>query len=161
VKRTSLLLGKRTSESTPHLVTLYAQAFNTHAHIIAIMAGSGVNLATTRDGGTYNKLQRPDDYLMSSTTAPPPAKAILTDALSSTYAGKRKRENDDDASSNQRMRLGKDAGEVGKPRYESTSKERSRVTDCGMRTMLPGLDDEGNSSDDGIGEALAYLRDVR
>jgi hypothetical protein len=125
------------------------------------MAGSGVNLATTRDGGSYNKLQRPENYLMSSITVPPPAKAQLTDALSSTHASKRKREQDSDISRNQRVRLGKDAAEMEKPRPGNTNKERQRGTDCGMRTMLPGLDDEGNSSDEGIGEALAYLRDVR
>jgi hypothetical protein len=31
----------------------------------------------------------------------------------------------------------------------------------GMRSLLPGLDDEGHSSDEGTIEALAYLRNVR
>lgn len=115
------------------------------------MAGPGVNLAITKDGGTYNKLQRPQDYLMSAITAPPPKKLPIADTTSSTSAGKRKREHANLTSKHKRTRM----------EHDSTSKERTRVIDCGMRTILPGLDDEEHSSDDSIGEALAYLRNVR
>ncbi|KAF2741347.1 hypothetical protein EJ04DRAFT_507171 [Polyplosphaeria fusca] len=38
------------------------------------MSRSGINMATTADGATYNKLTRPDDYLSSLSGPPPPPK---------------------------------------------------------------------------------------
>jgi hypothetical protein len=105
----------------------------------------------SRHGRVWRKLQRPQDYLMSAITAPPPKKLPIADTTSSTSASKRKREHANATPKHKRTRLEQD----------STSKERTRVIDCGMRTILPGLDDEEHSSDDSIGEALAYLRNVR
>jgi hypothetical protein len=125
------------------------------------MAGSGVNLATTRDGGSYNKLQRPENYLMPATAPAPPPKALLPEALALTYTSKRKREHDGGVQRNQRTKLERESEETLRSRPGSTSKERSRGTECGMRTILPGLDDESHSSDEDVSEALAYLRSVR
>jgi hypothetical protein len=167
-RRTSQLLGERTPESSsapcelPSLRTcLQSQArHHGYVHTRHAMAGPGVNLATTRDGGSYNKLQRPQNYLMTGTTPTPPPKALLPEALAPTYTSKRKRE-DGGLQRNQRTRLERESVETPKSRPGSTSKERSRGTECGMRTILPGLDDEGQSSDEGVSEALAYLRNVR
>ncbi|KAH7405789.1 hypothetical protein DE146DRAFT_786992 [Phaeosphaeria sp. MPI-PUGE-AT-0046c] len=125
------------------------------------MVGPGVNLATTKDGGTYNKLQRPADYLSLTTNAPQKDAPNVHD-MSSTSASKRKREYEDNIKNQKRTRASADrvggtnsrtgAREIGKP----------RAADNGMRALLPGLEDDGGSSDEGsMSEALAYLRNVR
>lgn len=103
------------------------------------MADAGVNLAITRDGGTYNKLQRPDNYLMGATAQLPPLPALNAPQNSS----KRKRDQEV-------------APDIKRARNENKKNEE----DLGMRTMLPSLDDEEHS-DDATNEALAYLRSVR
>jgi hypothetical protein len=167
-RRTGQLLGERTPESSSapcELLSLrtclHSQARrHGHVHTRRAMAGSGVNMATTKDGGSYNKLQRPENYLISSTAPTPPPKALLPEVLASTHTNKRKRE-DGGSQRNQRTRLEREPVEMLKSRPGSTSKERSRGLECGMRSILPGLDDEGQSSDEGVREALAYLRNVR
>lgn len=124
------------------------------------MAGSGVNLATTKDGGTYNKLQRPQDYLMATTNLPPRKSAPRASASSLTFAGKRKHDPADNTFKHKRARPEEE--EQGADDFSdwAASNKRSRRTQNGILLELPGL--EGDcSSDDGIGEALAYLRDVR
>jgi hypothetical protein len=125
------------------------------------MAGPGVNLAITKDGGTYNKLQRPDNYLTSTTPLPPPKKQPLADHIPSTGAIKRKHEHADPASKYKRTRVGQDRSHGDTSDTWAAGKERLRGVENGMRTMLPGLDDEQHSVDGDIDEALAYLRDVR
>jgi hypothetical protein len=118
------------------------------------MAGAGVNLATTKDGGSYNKLQRPTDYLMSS-AIPPPKNAITPETQNSTTASNRKRKHTDTTTSQKRTKTEQQSAQFGEDREESHN------TGSGMRAMLPGLDDHEYSSDDGTSEALAYLRNVR
>jgi hypothetical protein len=123
--------------------------------------GPGVNLATTKDGGTYNKLQRPLDYLMSPTAPPPPPPPKNTPLADTTCASKRKLEHANFAPTSKRTRTGEDSTRVRSLQSGIASKEQSRVLDCGMKTTLPGLDDERYSSDEETSEALAYLRNVR
>ena len=117
----------------------------------AKMSNLGVNLAVTKDGETYNKLQRPDGYLISTQPLPtsPPA------ASPTTYSGKRKCAQEE-------------VPEVKRARIERNtahSKRRPRVLDSyqeyGTRTVLPGLDGEEQLSDESTSEALAYLHSVR
>ncbi|RYN81553.1 hypothetical protein AA0117_g1884 [Alternaria alternata] len=115
------------------------------------MSNLGVNLAVTKDGETYNKLQRPDGYLIS--TQPPPTSPPA--ASPTTYSGKRKCAQEE-------------VPEVKRARIERNtahSKRRPRVLDSyqeyGTRTVLPGLDGEEQLSDESTSEALAYLHSVR
>jgi hypothetical protein len=124
------------------------------------MAGSGVNLATTKDGGSYNKLQRPTNYLTSG-AIPPPKNALKPEAQNPTNASKRKREHADTDPKQKRTRTEQNAPPKPGPRPSAANNEQSRDTESGMRAMLPGLDDHEYSSDDGTSEALAYLRNVR
>ncbi|KAF1913571.1 hypothetical protein BDU57DRAFT_479894 [Ampelomyces quisqualis] len=124
------------------------------------MTGAGVNLATTKDGGSYNKLQRPTDYLMPG-AVPPPKNALSPEAPNPTNPSKRKREQADPASEQKRSRTEQKTPKQHDSRPSATNKEQSRDTESGMRTMLPGLDDHEYSSDDGTSEALTYLRNVR
>jgi hypothetical protein len=114
------------------------------------MGEPGANLAVTKDGGTYNKLQRPQDYMMPSTHPPPkampPKEAPRANTLPETSASKRKRDQSNGTSNHKRTRV------------EQGGEEELHY---GMRSLLPGLDDEGHSSDEGTIEALAYLRNVR
>lgn len=105
------------------------------------MATSGANLAVTKDGGAYNKLRRPDDYLMGATAPIPPP---LPAARGPEKSNKRKWE--------QEVAPG-----VKRPRPENNKYGE----DTGMRTILPSFEDEGHSSDESTNEALAYLRNVR
>jgi hypothetical protein len=111
--------------------------------------GPGINLATTKDGGIYNKLQRPEDYLMPATAPPPLLPPKNTPLADTAYTSKRKLEHANLSTTCKRTKVG------------AASKEQCRDVDCGMKTTLPGLDDERYSSDEGTSEALAYLRDVR
>jgi hypothetical protein len=163
-QRECLVLGWRTPERHSALPCPLQTSFlcppNTNSSAAA-MVGPGLNLAVTKDGGTYNKLQRPQDYLLASTRPPPPKATPPASTLSSTSASKRKPDHADDISKHKRTRLGHGDEKVDNPRTWTSSKERPRGIDCGMRSLLPGLDDEEYTSDDGISEALAYLRDVR
>ncbi|OAL57037.1 hypothetical protein IQ07DRAFT_675140 [Pyrenochaeta sp. DS3sAY3a] len=105
------------------------------------MATSGANLAVTKDGGAYNKLRRPDDYLMGTTAPLPPP---LPAARGPEKSSKRKWEQEV-------------TPDVKRPRPEN----KKYGEDTGMRTMLPSFEDEGQSSDESTKEALAYLRSVR
>jgi hypothetical protein len=125
------------------------------------MVGPGVNLATTKDGGAYNKLQRPADYL-SLTTNGPPKDAPTVDDMLMMSASKRKRENEDSVTNQKRTKANPGRAEGTHSRTGARENGRSRVGDGGMRALLPGLDDDGGSSDEGsLSEALAYLRNVR
>jgi hypothetical protein len=110
------------------------------------MLGPGSNRAVTKDGGAYNKLQRPQNYMMPSSHPPTPKATPPTKPLSETSASKRKRDQVNGASKHKRARVEQDGEDD---------------THHGMRSLLPGLDDEGHTSDEGISEALAYLRNVR
>ncbi|KAH7079245.1 hypothetical protein BKA63DRAFT_531913 [Paraphoma chrysanthemicola] len=110
------------------------------------MAGPGVNLAVTKDGGSYNKLQRPQDYLTVTAPVPPLEDALPVQTPESTSQFKRKREPTDGGSTSKRKRQEQDT---------------SQTDPCGMRTTLPGLDDEDFASDDSTNDAMAYLRSVR
>jgi hypothetical protein len=123
------------------------------------MVGPGVNNAVTKDGGAYNKLQRPQDYLMSTTTPPPPKSATHIAAPSPPFASKRKHENVGNALKYKRPRLEQEEKGNENPRAWAANKP-ARRTKFGIQLELPGLD-EDCSSDEGIGEALAYLREVR
>jgi hypothetical protein len=123
------------------------------------MAGSGVNFAITKDGGAYNKLQRPQDYLMTATALPPPKNATHGGAPSQTSTSKRKHENADNTLKHKRSRPKREEAENVDSR-PGTANKSSRRTKFGIQVELPGLDGDC-SSDDDIGEALAYLRSVR
>ncbi|KAE8831580.1 hypothetical protein HRS9139_05822 [Pyrenophora teres f. teres] len=115
------------------------------------MATSGVNLAVTKDGETYNKLQRPFDYLTSTQSTPPPLAAVSSSAVTNS---KRKRDQNDE-SGNKRLRNDRSVqNHKGRPRASQTYQEH------GIQTVLPGLDGEEQLSDESTGEALAYLQSV-
>lgn len=113
---------------------------------------SGVNLAVTKDGGTYNKLSRPDDYLVSTQHPPPSGSTVPASAISGS---KRKHEHE---SALETKRAKTD-------RNTSRPKTRGRVNDQlrepGVRSVLPGLEGEDQLTDESIDEAVAYLRSVR
>ncbi|KAF7444753.1 hypothetical protein A1F99_113060 [Pyrenophora tritici-repentis] len=116
------------------------------------MANSGVNLAVTKDGETYNKLQRPSDYLTSTQSTPPPLGAVSSSAVTNS---KRKRDQNDE-SGNKRLR---NDGSV--QNYKGRSRASQAYQEHGIQTVLPGLDGEEQLSDESTGEALAYLQSVR
>lgn len=107
------------------------------------MANPGVNRAITKDGGTYNKLQRPDNYLMPTTSNLP---SLVAGGTIPPPSSKRKRADDV-------------VPGVKRARPEGGSATGNR--DYGMRAMLPAAEDEEQISDDSTSEALAYLRSVR
>lgn len=113
------------------------------------MAGAGVNLAITKDGGAYNKLRRPDDYLITSGPQRPPLPVVERPPLENT--NKRKREQDA-LLRNKRSKqgLGYSHDGSGQP-----------ALDFGQKTGLPSGDDDDDFSDDSTSAALAYLRSVR
>jgi hypothetical protein len=122
------------------------------------MAGSGVNQAVTKDGDTYNKLQRPQDYLTASTVPPRPWKSPLPD---SAFAGKRKRGQTDASSQHKRARVEQRAAQKEKVGDSDKNNKRSRIREGGLIAALPGLDDEEHAPDDSLDDALAYMRSVR
>jgi len=123
------------------------------------MAGTGVNQAVTKDGGAYNKLQRPQDYLLSTSTPPPRKNTTHVDAPAPPCSSKRKHDKADNSIQHKRAKIGQ--AEDGHANAGSwTANKSSRRSKFGIQVELPGLDEDG-SSDDGIGEALAYLREVR
>jgi len=116
------------------------------------MATSGVNLAVTKDGETYNKLQRPADYLASTQSTLPPLATVPSSAVTNS---KRKRDQNDESGS-KRLRNNRNIqGHKGRPRVPQAYQEH------GIQTVLPGLDGEEQLSDESTSEALAYLRSVR
>jgi hypothetical protein len=119
------------------------------------MATSRFNLAVTKDGETYNKLQRPNDYLVSA----PPNLPIMSPSPSPLHTGKRKCDQDD-APGSKRART-----ECKTTQKSTHGKSRSRTQDSAHeldpRTVLPVLEGEEQLSDEDMREALAYLRNVR
>jgi len=116
------------------------------------MATSGVNLAVTKDGETYNKLQRPSDYLASTQSILPP----LATVSSSTVTNSKRKRDQNDESGNKRLRNDRNTQNCkGRLRAPQTYQEH------GIQTVLPGLDGEEQLSDESTSEALAYLRSVR
>jgi hypothetical protein len=120
------------------------------------MAGPRTNLAVTKDGGTYNKLQRPENFLDGSA------------ALNQANERKRERAAVDrpaagPASGNKRAKT-HHTGSVANASQSSNDKHQRHnagpISECGMRMTLP-IDEEEEHSDESMGEALAYLRSVR
>ncbi|EUC41263.1 hypothetical protein COCMIDRAFT_106589 [Bipolaris oryzae ATCC 44560] len=113
------------------------------------MAASGVNLAVTKDGGSYNKLSRPNDYLLSPQPPPPSASALAT-------PGSKRKHEQENASETKRAKT---------DRNNSRAKGKSRANEPfrepGVRSVLPGLEGEEHLTDESIDEAVAYLRSVR
>ncbi|KAF3035480.1 hypothetical protein E8E12_007343 [Didymella heteroderae] len=121
------------------------------------MAGPRTNLAVTKDGESYNKLQRPTDFLDQS--------------AASKQANERKREHGGldapvagPSAGNKRAKT-QHAGQASKAAQSSDDRSQYRsggpVAECGMRTTLPIDEEEAQYSDDSWGDALAYLRSVR
>lgn len=122
------------------------------------MAGSRTNLAVTKDGETYNKLQRPNDFLGRSAAA--------------VQANERKREHGELGADLSGPFLGSKRAKTKRVGHTlnsaQSSDDRSQyrgggpIAECGMRTTLPlDADEEAQYSDDSLGEAMAYLRSVR
>ncbi|USP82659.1 histidyl-trna synthetase [Curvularia clavata] len=113
---------------------------------------SGLNLAVTKDGETYNKLSRPDDYLVSAQHPPLFVSAVSASAIS----GSKRKHEYESAFETKRAKT---------DRKTSRSKIRGRVNDQfrepGVRSVLPGLEGEEQLTDESIDEAVAYLRSVR
>lgn len=120
------------------------------------MAGPRANLAVTKDGEAYNKLQRPDDYFDRSAVA--------------NQANERKRERTaidksfaHSDSGNKRTKT-HHTGSVASASQSSTDRHQYRsaglISECGMRMTLP-IDEGDENLDNSMGEALAYLRSVR
>jgi hypothetical protein len=129
-----------------------------HCLAYADMAGSGVNLAVTTDGGSYNKLQRPQDFLTQPDNTTPPTRSAPTNVPDSATATKRKHEYQH--GSNSLKRAKQDDG-VSKSNAKKLSKKASQNLDYGMRTALPGLEADRQSPESIGDDALAYLRSVR
>ena len=120
------------------------------------MAGPRTNLAVTKDGGTYNKLQRPDN---------------LFDELTASKANERKRERaavDAPTSvsrlENKRAKTqhsGSTAAALSISNNSPQYRSGAPVGECGMRMTFPIDEEDAQDSDDSLGEALAYLRSVR
>lgn len=129
------------------------------------MSPSGGNLAVTTDGGSYNKLRRPDDFLASLTSKPPPRDRPIS-ATSPPDSNKRKHEEADisDAAPEEepcskRPREDRTPKAV-RPLAANNRRMFRPIRENGMQSMFPGMD-EDNLSDDDTAEALAYLRGVR
>lgn len=120
------------------------------------MAGPRANLAVTKDGETYNKLQRPHDF--------------LNDVAACDQTNERKRERAAVGSSvaepgigNKRAKIqhATSTAAISRPNDDERQyRGAGPVSECGMRMTLP-IDEEDLHSDDSLGEALAYLRSVR
>lgn len=123
------------------------------------MAGPRTNLAVTKDGETYNKLQRPTDFLDRSAAA--------------MQANERKREHGElDADlpgsfTGSKRAKTQHTGQASNAAQSFDDRSQYRgggpIAECGMRTTLPidAEEEEAQYSDDSLGEALAYLRSVR
>jgi hypothetical protein len=110
----------------------------------------GENLARTEDGGTYNKLQRPDNWPAEAARSP-----VIDDGLVDT------RDSDREASSSAESLPDEEASRRSKKRkriYSLQKRNLSAVDGC-----LP-LDDEDFSElgDDSVSfAAIQYLKGVR
>jgi hypothetical protein len=120
------------------------------------MAASRVNLAVTKDGEAYNKLQRPDDYLIS---VPPDQRPSTTASPSTLHTGKRKCDQNDEPGS-KRARAERNITQK-LTHNKGRSRTQDSASELDARTVLPVLDGEGQLSDDDTNEAQAYLRSVR
>ncbi|EMD65332.1 hypothetical protein COCSADRAFT_35389 [Bipolaris sorokiniana ND90Pr] len=116
------------------------------------MAASGVNLAVTKDGESYNKLSRPDDYLIS--TQPPPPSASAVPALA--IPGSKRKHEQENASETKRAKTDRNNS-----RAKGKSRANEQFRELGVRSVLPGLGGEEHLTDESIDEAVAYLRSVR
>jgi hypothetical protein len=120
------------------------------------MAGPRANLAVTKDGETYNKLQRPDNFLERSAgfeqinDRKRERAAVDRPTAGSAFGNKRAKTHHTISATN----------------FPQSSNEKHQhrgvgpASECGMRMTLP-IDEEDQHSDDSMGEALAYLRSVR
>ncbi|KAH6620156.1 hypothetical protein C7974DRAFT_399013 [Boeremia exigua] len=121
------------------------------------MAGPRANLAVTKDGEPYNRLQRPDNLLhehapMNKATERKRERAAVDRPMTRpTSANKRAKMNHPESTANS------------SPLLSDSYRNRSAATvaECGMRFTLPIEEDQAQDSDDSLGEALAYLRSVR
>lgn len=118
------------------------------------MAEHNENLATTKDGEIYNKLQRPADYGTVTSGSLP---SLASPKPSASSAMKRKH---DVYALSGRKRQKSNSTFTGNAKNNETRRAPGPVGDCGMRTTLPCLDD-GEQTGDTMAEALAYLRSVR
>jgi hypothetical protein len=115
------------------------------------MAGPRVNLAVTKDGGSYNKLQRPADYLSPTppTKDTSERKRIRDVATGENAAGSKRAKTEHSsraiAASNGKTRAGGPLGE------------------CGMYSTfsLDLQDYEEEERTDDMRDALAYLQSVK
>lgn len=121
------------------------------------MAGPRANLAVTKDGETYNKLQRPNDFLdQSAASKQANERKRERGALDTPVAGP--------LTGNKRAKT-QHVGLTVKAPQSSDDRHQHRssgpIAECGMRTTLPIDEEEAQYSDDSLGDALAYLRSVR
>lgn len=114
-----------------------------------------MNQAVTKDGETYNKLVRPKDYLTSTTPCLPP---LPTVSPSNAQTHKRKHGRDVALGS---KRFKADGSYSKAIDGQGRSRALNTSTDFGMRTMLPGGNDDEQLLDGSMSEAIAYLRSVR
>ncbi|KAJ8110705.1 hypothetical protein OPT61_g6512 [Boeremia exigua] len=118
------------------------------------MAGGRANLAVTKDGETYNKLQRPDDFLDDSGAANgrKRERAVIDRPTAGPTSGNKRTKTHHDGSTANSISSSDDRHHYG---------SAAAIAECGMRFTLPIDDEEAYGSDDSLGEALAYLRSVR
>lgn len=121
------------------------------------MAGHRANLAVTKDGETYNKLQRPDNILdelpsADNTTERKRERTAIDRSLSGPTSG------------NKRVKTQHVDLPTGAFQSQDERRQNRNVGplgECGMRMTLPIDEEEAQYSDDSLGEALSYLRSVR
>lgn len=122
------------------------------------MAATHSNLAVTKDGEIYNKLSRPADYLTSTTPLLPP---LAPAVRPSAHSNKRKRGREITTKSDgaKRKKGGFSSSSLGDD--AEVFHESGSTRSCGMRTILPGGDDDMELMGESMNEAMAYLRSVR
>ncbi|EMD90103.1 hypothetical protein COCC4DRAFT_184879 [Bipolaris maydis ATCC 48331] len=113
------------------------------------MATSGVNLAVTKDGESYNKLSRPDGYLLPTQPPPPFTSALVT-------PGSKRKHEQENASETKRAKTDRNNS-----RTKGKSRANEQFREPGVRSVLPGLEGEEHLTDESIDEAVAYLQSVR
>lgn len=123
------------------------------------MVGTGINLATTKDGEAYNKLQRPSQSYLASTAPPLPPTRSVSARYSPSTSIKRKQHSTDAPSAHKRTKV--EGGNVQIKSSLAGGIRKDDAADCGMRVLLPSFDDDEQSSEESMSEALAYLRSVR
>ncbi|XPS94002.1 hypothetical protein M3J09_003328 [Ascochyta lentis] len=119
------------------------------------MAGARANLAVTKDGEAYNKLQRPDFFVenfaaLNKTNERKRERAAFDRSVACPTPGNKRAKTHHTESMANKLQSRHD-------KYQHHS--AGPVSECGMRMTLPI--DEEEYSDDSMGEALAYLRSVR